>query len=181
MPIELAEREFNVNVFGFGRMQKAVLPGMRARRSGHVINMSSIVGKVAMPGFGWYAASKHAVEAITDSLREEVSGLGINVSMIEPGLIATGFIEKQRASLAEVPHPDDYKALVKMTDSVGARGEGASAKQIGEAVVKVATANSPPARYALPFDSKALIFIRRFFGDWALSRIFKSSQKKFES
>ena len=179
VPMDAIQREFDINVFGYGRMQSAVLPIMREQRSGHVINISSIVGKVAMPGFGWYAASKHAIEAFSDALREEVRALGISVSIIEPGLIATGFIDKQREGLAAVPHPDDYREVVQAADSIGAAGEGASPQQIGAAVVKVATASQPPARYALPLDSKALIFIRRYVGDWLLTRIMQNQLKKF--
>lgn len=89
--MEQARYQFDVNVFGMAAMVRAVLPGMRERRSGQIINTSSVVGDVSMAGLGWYAATKHAVEAISVALRQEVRGLGIRVSLIKPGAVRTGF------------------------------------------------------------------------------------------
>lgn len=89
--MEQARYQFDVNVFGMAAMVRAVLPGMRERRSGLIINTSSVVGDVSMAGLGWYAATKHAVEAISVALRQEVRGLGIRVSLIKPGAVRTGF------------------------------------------------------------------------------------------
>ena len=177
VPMEAAIKEFDVNLFGYGRMQQAVLPNMRERRSGHIINISSIVGKVSMPGFGWYAASKHAVEAMTDALRGEVAMLGIKVTLIEPGLVATPFIGKQIAGLGGVEHHDDYKPIVEAAANVGSNGEGAKPAQIARAVVRAALKRNPPWRHALPLDSQGLIFVRRWFGDRAIWAIIRNGFK----
>ena len=177
VPIEAVERSFNVNVFGYGRMQRAVIPIMRKQRSGRIINISSVVGKIPMPGFGWYSATKHAVEAMTDSLREEVSMFGIHVSMVEPGLVATPFIDRQRAGLGAVEHPPEYEKIVTAVDNVGADGSGARPEQIAGAVVKIAASNKPIRRRALPMDAKGLFFIRRWLGDGVLFSFFRSAMK----
>jgi NAD(P)-dependent dehydrogenase (short-subunit alcohol dehydrogenase family) len=92
--IEDLRRQFETNVFGVVRMTQAVLPGMRERRSGRIINISSVVGKVAPPLFGAYGASKFALEGLTDALRLESYPFGIHVILIEPGYIPTGFQKK---------------------------------------------------------------------------------------
>ena len=92
-------RQFETNVFGLIRMCQLVLPGMRARRSGRIINVSSMGGKLTFPGGGAYHATKHAVEAISDALRFEVKGFGVDVVVIEPGLIKTHFAETAKATV----------------------------------------------------------------------------------
>jgi short-subunit dehydrogenase len=93
VPIEAAKRMFQVNVFSLMQVTQACLPGMRRRRGGTVVNVSSMAGKFAFPGSSAYAATKHAVEAITDALRLEVRPFGIRVVAIRPGFIATEFNE----------------------------------------------------------------------------------------
>jgi len=85
--MEAAHRQFEVNVFGYVRFMQAVLPHMRERKAGCIINIASVMGKISTPGFGWYAASKHAMEALTDAVRGEVMELGIKVVLVAPGLI----------------------------------------------------------------------------------------------
>src|SRR5947209_10319616 len=91
VPMEQVRRQFETNVFGLIRMCQLVLPGMRRRGSGRIVNLSSMGGKLVFPGGGVYHATKHAVEAISDALRFEVRGFGIGVSIVEPGLIKTEF------------------------------------------------------------------------------------------
>ncbi len=93
VPIEAAKRMFQVNLFSLMRVTQACLPGMRKRRSGTIVNVSSMAGKFAFPGSGAYAATKHALEAITDALRIEVRPFGIRVVAVRPGFIATEFNE----------------------------------------------------------------------------------------
>jgi NAD(P)-dependent dehydrogenase (short-subunit alcohol dehydrogenase family) len=80
---------FDANVFGLAALTRAVLPGMRARRRGHIVNISSVAGFVGFPGSGYYAATKHAVEGLSDSLAREVEPLGIKVTCVEPGPFRT--------------------------------------------------------------------------------------------
>jgi len=86
------QRLFDINVFGVQRMIRAVLPGMRAARRGLVLNLSSLLGRVALPFYGPYNATKWAVEALTENYRAELSGFGIEVALVEPGGFPTGFI-----------------------------------------------------------------------------------------
>lgn len=126
---EAIRAQFDANVFGLFAMTRAVLPGMRERRAGHVINISSVAGFIGFPGSGYYAATKHAVEGWSDSLRAEVGPLGIHVTCVEPGPFRTDWAGR---SLQQTPSRiDDY------ADTVKARMEGTSGnsgKQPGDPV-----------------------------------------------
>src|SRR3954454_1784677 len=93
VPIEEVRRQFETNVFGLVRMCQLVLPGMRAQRHGRIVNVSSMGANFTFPGGGFYHATKYAVEAISDALRFEVKGFGIDVVIVQPGIIRTGFAE----------------------------------------------------------------------------------------
>ena len=97
VPIDQVRRQFETNVFGLIRMCELVLPGMRAQDWGRIVNLSSMGGRLTFPGGGIYHATKYAVEAISDALRFEVRGFGVEVIVIEPGLIVTNFGETAAA------------------------------------------------------------------------------------
>ncbi len=101
IPMDSVRRQFETNVFGLMRMCQLVLPGMREAGSGRIVNVSSMGGKLTFPGGGVYHATKHAVEAISDALRFEVAGFGVEVVVIEPGLIRTEFGETAVGSIAD--------------------------------------------------------------------------------
>ena len=98
--LEDLRRQFETNVFGLVRMCQLVLPGMRARGDGRIVNVSSMGGNFTFPGGGAYHASKYAVEAISDALRFEVKGFGVGVSVIQPGAIRTEFAATAVAEIA---------------------------------------------------------------------------------
>ncbi len=100
VPDELVEGQFHVNVFGLVAVTRAFLPQMRDRRAGRIVNVSSAMGRFALPGSGWYSASKFAVEAISDALRMELAPFGVRVVLVEPGVIDTPLYES-----AAVPFP----------------------------------------------------------------------------
>jgi NAD(P)-dependent dehydrogenase (short-subunit alcohol dehydrogenase family) len=142
--------QFDTNVFALFAMTRAVLPGMRARRSGHVINISSVAGFVGFAGSAYYAASKHAVEGFSDSLAAEAGPLGIKVSCIEPGPFRTDWAG--RSIHQDRPAIDDY------ADTAGARMatmSGYSGKQPGDparaaaAIVGVYEQAEPPRHLVL--------------------------------
>src|SRR3954464_13518946 len=108
IPMSSVRRQFETNVFGLMRMCQLVLPGMRSAGSGRIVNLSSMGGKLVFPGGGVYHATKHAVEALSDALRFEVAGFGVDVVVIEPGLTKTRFGETAAGSLAEVEEPGPY-------------------------------------------------------------------------
>jgi len=109
--IDELQYQFDVNVFGYARLQQAVLPHMRKQRSGLVIEISSVVGEISYPMLGWYAATKHAVEAMADALRQEVAPFGIDVVKIQPGAVKTNFPNVALAKLNQSYIPEDYKQL----------------------------------------------------------------------
>ena len=102
VPLDAARRQFETNVFGLVRLTQLVLPKMRDQRWGKVVNLGSMGGKLVFPGGGWYHATKHALEAISDALRFEVRGFGIDVILLEPGLITTEFGNAAAASIDDV-------------------------------------------------------------------------------
>ncbi|HTP20614.1 MAG TPA: oxidoreductase [Solirubrobacteraceae bacterium] len=146
-------RQFETNVFGLVRMCQLVLPGMRRRRSGRIINVSSMGGKLTFPGGGAYHATKHAVEAISDALRFEVKGFGVDVVVIEPGLIKTQFGETAKATVTE----GDGGPYAKFNEAVAAATVDAYAgplsrlgggpDAVARTIEKAATATRPRTRY----------------------------------
>ena len=142
--------QFEANVFGLAAMTRAVLPGMRERRRGHIINITSQAGFVGLEGSGYYAASKHAVEGLSDALGREVAPLGIKVTCVEPGPFRTDWAGR---SLRQTrPAIADYQA------TVGARLErtaGLSGRQPGDparaanAMIAVVEAADPPRHLVL--------------------------------
>jgi NAD(P)-dependent dehydrogenase (short-subunit alcohol dehydrogenase family) len=126
-PLEaLAEADlrelFDTNLFGLLAVTRAFLPAMRERGRGRVVNVGSIMGRVAMPLLGAYNASKHAVAAVTDALRMELAPFGITVVLVEPGAIRTGFATRALAGLAPYRDPGSpYAAALAGTDAAWAR------------------------------------------------------------
>jgi NAD(P)-dependent dehydrogenase (short-subunit alcohol dehydrogenase family) len=154
------QRQFDTNVFGLLAVTRAVLPAMRARGSGRIINLSSMVGRVTFPGMGVYGATKYAVEALSDALRLEVAGFGISVVLVEPGFVATniGAAEDGRPDgAAEVPAA--YAAMVTsgtkyVADQVA---KGIPAAQVAAVIADAAQSRSPRARYLVPGKIKPLV------------------------
>ncbi|MEG2144957.1 MAG: SDR family NAD(P)-dependent oxidoreductase, partial [Oscillospiraceae bacterium] len=105
---EKARAQFDVNVFGAAAVMREVLPYMRKRRAGIIINMSSVAGRMSVPFGSWYSASKHALEALSDSVRMEVKPFNIKVYTIEPGMMATGFFDVAKREMEESKIPQDY-------------------------------------------------------------------------
>ena len=143
-------RQFDANVFGLFAMTRAVLPGMRARQTGHVINITSVAGMVGFPGSGYYAASKHAVEGWSDSLAAECQPLGIRVTCVEPGPFRTNW-----AGSALIQTPSRIPAYA---DTAGIRlhnTAAASGSQPGDPVraaeimIRIAESNDPPRHLVL--------------------------------
>lgn len=142
--------QFDANVFGLFALTRAVLPGMRQRRHGHILNITSIAGFVGFPSSGYYAASKHAVEGWSDSLYAEGKPLGIRVTCIEPGPFRTDWAGR---SLKQTPN-----LIAEYADTAGARlkaTSGISGKQAGdpvraaEAMIHVTEVDDPPRHFVL--------------------------------
>jgi len=172
--IDELKRQFDVNVFGYARLQKAVLPYMRKQKSGRIINVSSVVAHVSTPGLGWYAASKHAIDGMSDALRAEVKSLGIDVVKIKPGAVNTGFDEVAWAKLAEVDIPNGYKSLMDdfglVMKNIYANCEGPDGT--ATIIVKAIEAKKPKANYKTTKDAKQLIFVESIVSDKKLDKLF---------
>ncbi len=162
---------FETNVFGLARLTQLVLPGMRAAREGRVVNIGSMGGRFTFPVGGYYHATKYAVEAISDALRNEVRRFGIGVSLVEPGLIRTGFEETVLTSDAAAAHQaSPYAALLASSASNTSGGYGNPIIATGpEAVARVirraVEARHPRPRYVVTPAARALIATRTLGGD----------------
>jgi NAD(P)-dependent dehydrogenase (short-subunit alcohol dehydrogenase family) len=151
VPVERVEDQFEVNVFGPHRLVREVLPHMRDRRTGTVVNVSSVAGRLAAPGMGVYSGSKFAMGGITDALRPEASEYGIDVVLVEPGPVDTAFTERASEEIEGIERSDAYEALYSMlddTEAVGGGGPGAVApREVAETILDAANLTDPAARY----------------------------------
>ena len=165
--------QFETNVFGVIRMSQLVLPGMRRQRWGRIVNVGSMGGKLTFPGGGIYHATKHAVEAISDAMRFEVKGFGVDVALIEPGLIKTDFAAAAVGALHsgtfdDGPYREFNQAVAVST--VGAY-EGPMAKlgggpdTVAKAIEKAITSTRPRARYPVTPSARLIMGQRALLSD----------------
>lgn len=157
-PLSELRRQFDVNVFGAVAMIKAVLPGMRQRRSGHIINVTSMGGFVTMPGIAYYCGSKFALEGISEVLAKEVAGLNIKVTAIAPGSFRTDWAG--RSMVRSERSIADYDSLF---DPIRKAREGKSGRQAGDpakaaqALLQIVDAAHPPVHLLLGSDALKLV------------------------
>jgi NAD(P)-dependent dehydrogenase (short-subunit alcohol dehydrogenase family) len=142
--------QFDTNVFGLAAMTRAVLPGMRQRRRGHIINITSLAGFVGFEGSGYYAASKHAVEGLSDSLGREVAPLGIKVTCVEPGPFRTDWagrsLKQTTSQIAD--YADTVAARLATTSGYSGKQPG-DPRRACEAMVKIVESDNPPKHLVL--------------------------------
>jgi NAD(P)-dependent dehydrogenase (short-subunit alcohol dehydrogenase family) len=176
VPMEKVRRQFETNVFGLVRMCQLVLPGMRVQGFGRIVNLSSMGGRLTFPGGGFYHATKYAVEAISDALRFEVRGFGVEVVVIEPGLIRTGFADTAVGSMGEDaagsgPYASFDAGVARATRDNYERGPlarlGGGPETVAETIERAISAARPRARYAVTPSAKLLIRARRLLPDRA--------------
>jgi NAD(P)-dependent dehydrogenase (short-subunit alcohol dehydrogenase family) len=167
MQPEEIEQTFAVNVTGLLFVTRACLPMLRAAQ-GRIINISSISGLIAMPGVSVYAASKHGVEAITDSLRVELDPFGVKVIAVEPGGIKTPIWEKGAARDAAMPDDAEtaalrelYAPLVKLLQKLNARPGGLPPEDVAAVVIDALESSRPKNRYLVGKDAKSLSLLGR--------------------
>lgn len=173
VPMDKVRRQFETNVFGLVRMTQLVLPGMRRQRWGKIVNVSSMGGKLTFPGGGFYHATKHAVEAISDALRFEVRAFGVDVVVIEPGLIRTRFGEAAVGSMTEVtgsePYAEFNAAVAKATKEVYEKGPlamfGAGPEAVAKVIERAIKSNRPKSRYTVTPSATLLLAQRRMMPD----------------
>lgn len=174
--IEKARKQFETNLFGLASVTQKLLPLMRKKLKGRIINISSVAGITSMPGGGWYSASKFAVEAISDALRWEVKQFGIKVILIEPGPIKTGFsnIVGQNVVFEE---GSPYGKLVKKLTTESTKSiKGGSVNGCAKLIYKVASKKNVKNRYIYTKEGKLIKFLLFIspskFIDYLMNRLF---------
>jgi len=177
--IEDARYQFEVNLFGLAKATQLVLPHMRKQGSGKIINTSSIGGKIYSPLGAWYHATKHAIEGWSDCLRLEVKQFGIDVIIIEPGVIDTSFDDVMLNPMVERSGNGPYKKIVtamtkSMKDMYEKPGEASPPAVIAEVVSKAIQADHPKTRYVAGKMANFMLFMRKWLPDrgfdWLMSR-----------
>jgi NAD(P)-dependent dehydrogenase (short-subunit alcohol dehydrogenase family) len=181
VPMTDIRRQFETNVFGLIAMTKLVLPAMRRQRWGRVVNLSSMGGKLTFPGGAYYHATKHAVEALSDALRFEVKGFGIDVIVIEPGPIKTAFGDTAVGSIA-TPKDSPYAAFnLVLEKQIREAYEGgpmarfaATPNAVAEVIEKSISATNPKTRYKVTLAARALMGLRRVLPDRAFDAFLRT-------
>jgi NAD(P)-dependent dehydrogenase (short-subunit alcohol dehydrogenase family) len=184
LPMDKLRRQFETNVFGLVRMCQLALPGMRAQGWGKIVNVSSVGGRLTFPGGGAYHATKHAVEALSDALRFEVRGFGVDVILIEPGLIRTRFGETAVDGIepADGPYGEFNRGVAASTAGVyesRALGRlGGSPETVAEKIGKALSARRPRARYTVTPSANALIASRALLPDAAWDAMMRTQFRR---
>jgi NAD(P)-dependent dehydrogenase (short-subunit alcohol dehydrogenase family) len=191
VPLEAVRRQFETNVFGLARLTQLVLPKMRDQRWGKIVNLGSMGGKLVFPGGGWYHATKHALEAVSDALRFEVRGFGIDVILLEPGLITTEFGEAAAASMADTdalggatgaPGGGDPYAHFNATVGSVTKGAydgpmrmlGAGPERVAKVIERAIRRRRAPTRVTITPSAKLTIPSRRLMPDRAWDALMRA-------
>jgi NADP-dependent 3-hydroxy acid dehydrogenase YdfG len=171
VPLDQVRRQFETNVFGLLRMCQLVLPGMRDQDWGRIVNIGSMGGRLTFPGGGVYHATKYAVEAISDAMRFEVRGFGVDVILIEPGLITTGFADAATATVGSDeggPYTQFNRRVAKLTTEAYAGPMaklGGGPDTVAKTISGALRAGRPKARYPVTLSAHLMINQRRFTPD----------------
>ena len=165
VPIDAVRRQFETNVFGLLRLTQLVLPGMRAAGRGRIVTISSMGGRMTLPGGGVYHASKYAVEALSDALRFETRGFGIAVSVVAPGPVRTAFGDAATAAPeGDGPYAAFRRGVAERNAAAyhdpKARGT-LDPEDVAEVVVAALESSRPKARYPVGFVSRETVGARR--------------------
>jgi short-subunit dehydrogenase len=167
--IDDAKYQFEVNLFGLARLTQAVLPYMREKRTGRIVNITSMGGKIYTPLGSWYHATKHALEGWSDCLRSELAQFGIKVIIIEPGIIKTEFGTTLLGPMMERSGSSAYaemaRAVASATENSYEKGGGSHPAVVSRTVSKALKARKPNTRYVVGKFAKPLIFVRKWFSD----------------
>jgi NAD(P)-dependent dehydrogenase (short-subunit alcohol dehydrogenase family) len=182
--LERVRRQFETNVFGALELCRLVLPGMRRAGGGRIVNVSSMGGRLSFPGAGAYHASKYALEAFSDVLRYEVAGFGVQVVLIEPGLIRSNFSATAAGELAEIspdegPYAGFEAAVAAATVNAYERGPmarlGGSPEAVARAIERALNARRPRTRYLVTPSARLLVGLHAVLPDRLWDRVLASS------
>jgi NADP-dependent 3-hydroxy acid dehydrogenase YdfG len=183
VPLDEARRQFDVNVFGLARLCQLVLPIMRAQKSGKIVNITSVGGKIWEPLGSWYHATKFAVEGLSDCLRAEVEGFGIDVIIIEPGAIRTEWAGIARDGLLQTSGGGAYAEQAKGHARLLAAADTSSLASpptvVAKTVVRAVGARRPKTRYATGGGARTILFLRTILPDRMFDRLMRRISQGF--
>lgn len=171
IPLREIHRQFDVNTYGPLRLIQAVLPSMREREQGTIINVSSYLGRLTLPGSGGYSGSKYALEAISDALRNETAGFNVNVVLIEPGSVRSEFHKKIREYPAfksnRSPEYDGIYSLIRDGSVITEDGPlTSSPEEVASVIVNAASCTNPDSRYIVGAFSRLMLLHRFLPARW---------------
>ncbi|HNP19037.1 MAG TPA: oxidoreductase [Fulvivirga sp.] len=176
-----ARRQFDVNIFGLAELTKMVIPMMRNNNSGTIINISSMGGQMYTPLGSWYHATKYALEGWSDCLRLELKQFGINVVIVEPGVIATEFgdvlMDPMMERSGNGPYAKIARALKKATTDSYNEGGGSSPEVIARVIAKAVNSKKPKSRYVAGKLAKPMMMTRKWLGTGIFDKIIMSQVK----
>jgi NAD(P)-dependent dehydrogenase (short-subunit alcohol dehydrogenase family) len=182
VPLDEGRRQFDVNIFGLARLIQLVLPTMRARRSGRIVNVSSVGGKFGEPFGCWYHATKFALEGLSDSLRMELHPFDIDVVVIEPGAILTEWNSIARDGLirysGQGSYEDAARAHVKMMAFADKGLLPSPPRVVAKTILKAVQASKPRTRYAVGGGAKIMLFLRSLLSDRAFDAMMRMSERQ---
>jgi NAD(P)-dependent dehydrogenase (short-subunit alcohol dehydrogenase family) len=169
-------RNYETNVFGLMNVTRAFLPRMMQRHNGRIVNVSSVGGRITLPYFGVYNSTKYALESLSDALRYELRPFGVDVTMIEPGVIRTNFEATAVANLDAFAKTPFAKSVAKYEQMSKTADRFASNPiVIAKAIAKAVEARRPAARYVAPFSTNFVVLFARLFPtrvwDWAMRSV----------
>jgi short-subunit dehydrogenase len=169
-------RQYETNVFGLMNVTRAFLPKMVERRAGRIVNVSSVGGRITLPYFGVYNSTKYAVESLSDAMRYELRPFGIDVSLIEPGVIRTNFEATAVSGMRAFDNGAYARALGKYEEMSKMADKFASNPiVIAKAIARAVRARRPAARYVAPWSTNAVFWFRALFPtsvwDWAMRKV----------
>lgn len=182
VPLDEGRRQFDVNVFGLARLTQLVLPAMRAQRSGRIVNVSSIGGRIGEPFGAWYHATKFAVEGLSDSLRMELHPFGIDVVVVQPGAILTEWNSIAREGLLKFsgdgPYRQGARSHARMMASADQGSLPSPPAVVAKTIVHAATARRPKTRYATGGGARTVLFLRRILADRAFDAVMRFAERR---
>jgi NAD(P)-dependent dehydrogenase (short-subunit alcohol dehydrogenase family) len=174
---DVLRAQFEANVFGWHDLTRRVIPSMRARGEGRIVLCSSMLGLVAGPYRGAYCASKFAIEALADTLRMELAATGIKIVLIEPGPIASRFLEhalqayRRNIDLEGSPHREIYRARIARMEAGGSQTFKLGPEAVAAKLVKALESRTPKPRYYVTVPTYVAAFLRRLLPTRALDAI----------
>jgi NAD(P)-dependent dehydrogenase (short-subunit alcohol dehydrogenase family) len=179
VPLDQARYQLEVNLFGPARLIQLVLPYLRRQRSGTIVNVSSMGGEIAFPLGAWYHASKHALEAYSDALRQEIRRFGVDVVLIQPGLIKTEFGDVTANGVRELsghgPYHELAEGLATSTETLyREHGKASDPSVVATTIRKAIETPSPRPRYPVGYMARPLLALNRFLPARLFDRVASS-------